>query len=107
MPYAIFGLICVGLLGASLFTTGIIFGMMAMVAGGIAVLAMSLLGMLLYYIYCQQPSVQSHSAVAYTTNNMMNRHQGNNTLMLSAFSTKRNKSDTDLELMSQQTETQV
>ena len=129
MPYTIFGLICVGLLGASLFTSGIIFGMMPLVASGIAILALSIMAMLLYYIYCQQPSVQGqgaiqiHGAVAYTTNNMntMKRQpplqpsafstkrnpiiaEGNNTLMLSAFSTKRNKSDTDLELMSQQTD---
>ena len=126
MPYAIFSLICVGLLGASLFTTGIIFGMMTMVAAGIAILALSIMGMLLYYIYCQQPTVQSHgqnqshSAVAYTTNNMNTMQlsafstkrnpiiaEGNNTLMLSAFSTKRNKSDTDLELMNQQNENEV
>ena len=110
MVYAVFGLICVGLLGACLFTTGIIFSMMPLVAAGIAILALSILGMLVYYVYCQQPTVQGQGTIqgslAYTTNNMntMKRQQP---LQPSAFSTKRNKSDTDLELMSRQTESEV
>jgi len=96
MVFAVFSLICVGLLGASLFTTGIIFGLMPVTAVGIAILALSILGMLIHYIYCQQTSlfgpiqsqIQTQGAVAYTTNNMSTM--------------KRNKSDTDLELINRQ-----
>ena len=89
----IFGLICVGLLGASLFTTGIIFMITPLVAAGIAILVLSIFGMLVHYVYCQQSSSQNlpaqiKMAVTYTSNNM-------NTM-------KRNKSDTDLELISRQ-----
>ena len=91
----IFGLICVGLLGASLFTTGIIFMITPLVAAGIAILVLSIMGMLVHYVYCQQSSSQQPNlpsqikmAVTYTSNNM-------NTM-------KRSKSDTDLELISRQ-----
>ena len=89
----IFGLICVGLLGASLFTTGIIFSMTQMVAAGIVFLVLSIFGMLVHYVYCQQSQTQPSlpkTAVHYTSNNM-------NTM-------KRSKSDTDLELIGRQTE---
>ena len=98
MLYTVFGLICVGLLGASLFTTGIIFMMTPMVAAGIVFLVLSVFGMLVHCVYYkqspsqQQPTLpaQIKMAVHYTSNNM-------NTM-------KRNKSDTDLELISRQTE---
>lgn len=111
MPYAIFGLICVGLLGASLFTTGIIFSMTPMVGAGIVFLGLSIFGMLVHHVYCKQtPNLpaQIKTAVHYTSNNMntMKRNhiiaEDNNTLTPSAFSTKRNKSDTDLELINRQ-----
>ena len=91
----IFGLICVGLLGASLFTTGIIFMMTSMVAAGIVFLVLSIFGMLVHYVYYKQnqtPNLPSQikMAVHYTSNNM-------NTM-------KRSKSDTDLELIGRQTE---
>jgi hypothetical protein len=94
----IFGLICVGLLGASLFTTGIIFAITPMVAAGIGILILSIFGMLVHYIYYKQshpqPPLHLQNPVAYTSNNM-------NTM-------KRNKSDTDLELINrQQTENEV
>jgi len=90
--------------------------MMPFVVAGIALLSLSILCMIIYYIYCQKMQGPA-PALAYTTNNMntMNRQlsafstkrnpiiaEGNNTLMLSAFSTKRNKSDTDLELIGRQ-----
>jgi len=97
MLYTVFGLICVGLLGASLFTTGIIFMMTPMVAAGLVFLVLSVFGMLFHYVYCkqspsQQPTLpaQIKMAVHYTSNNM-------NTM-------KRSKSDTDLELIRRQTE---
>jgi hypothetical protein len=94
MVFALFSIICVGLLGASLFTTGIIFSITPLVAAGIALLVLSIFSMLFYYVYCQQPNIQSHSqlqgAAAYTTNNM-------NTM-------KRNKSDTDLELINRESQ---
>jgi ABC-type uncharacterized transport system permease subunit len=91
----IFGLICVGLLGASLFTTGIIFSMTPMVAAGLVFLVLSIFGMLVHCVYYKQslqPTLpaQIKMAVHYTSNNM-------NTM-------KRSKSDTDLELISRQSE---
>jgi ABC-type uncharacterized transport system permease subunit len=94
----VFGLICVGLLGASLFTTGIIFSMTPMVAAGLVFLVLSIFGMLVHYVYCKQSLQQNlpaqiKTAVHYTSNNM-------NTM-------KRSKSDTDLELISRQTEAET
>lgn len=98
--YGIFGLICIGLLGASLFTTGILFNMTSLVIAGICLTALVILGMLLYYLYGhnQRPSSQLqpqasppfHNPAAYSSNNMN--------------SMKRNKSDTDLELINRQSE---
>ena len=95
--YGIFGLICIGLLGASLFTTGILFSMTPLVIAGICLTALVILGMLLYYLYGQnqrqlQPHVSPpfHNPAAYSSNNMN--------------SMKRNKSDTDLELINRQSE---
>jgi len=88
--FVVFALICTGLLGASLFTTGIIFSMTPLTAAGIVLLALAVASMALWYVY-KMPQTQGlmqierQPAVAYTTNNM-------NTM-------KRNKSDTDLELI--------
>ena len=87
---AVLALICVGLLGASLFATGIIFSMTALTVPGIVLLALNTAGMVLWYVYHKPPTqiqIESQGPVAYTTNNM-------NTM-------KRNKSDTDLELIGQ------
>ena len=94
--FLVFALICVGLIGACLFTTGIIFGMMPLTVSGIVLLALAVLCMILWYVYYKKPqggqspmSVERQvPVVAYTTNNM-------NTM-------KRNKSDTDLELIGSQ-----
>jgi len=93
---AVFVLICVGLLGACLFATGMIFGMMPLTVTGIAVLALTSVGMIFWYVY-HKPQSQSllqtekqGPAVAYTTNNI-------NTM-------KRNKSDTDLELINRESQ---
>jgi hypothetical protein len=92
----IFMLIYVGLIGGALFTTGIVLSMMSLVIAGIAILALSIMGMLVYCLYYRSAvHVQIHnplpssSALSYSTNNM-------NTM-------KRNKSDTDLELINRQT----
>jgi hypothetical protein len=94
--YAVFGLICIGLLGASLFGTGIIFGITPLVITGICLTALMILGMLILYCCFKKPQSQlqtqtpypSQNPVAYSSNNM-------NTM-------KRNKSDTDLELINRQ-----
>jgi len=92
----IFMLIYVGLIGGALFATGIVLSMMSLVFAGIAILALSIMGMLVYCLYCRSAvHVQIHnplpssSALSYS-NNM-------NTM-------KRNKSDTDLELINRQTD---
>ena len=87
-----------GLLGASLFTTGILFSITPMVIAGICLTALVILGMLLLHLYGQRSATQVLSQsppslfnpVAYSSNNM-------NTM-------KRNKSDTDLELINRQSE---
>lgn len=92
--FVLFALICAGLLGASLFTTGIIFSMTPLTAAGIVLLALAIMSMVLWYVYKKpqnqgmMPIERQVPVVAYTTNNM-------NTM-------KRNKSDTDLELISSQ-----
>ena len=95
--FVVLALICLGLLGASLFTTGIIFDMMSLTVAGIIVLALSIASMTLWYIYKKpqnqglMPIERQVPVAAYTTNNMNTM----NTM-------KRNKSDTDLELISSQ-----
>ena len=89
--FLVFALICVGLIGACLFTTGIIFGMMPLTVAGIILLALAVLCMILWYVYKKPQNhalIEKQTSVAYTTNNM-------NTM-------KRNKSDTDLELIGSQ-----
>jgi len=89
--FLVFALICVGLIGACLFTTGILFGMMPLTIPGIILLALATVGMIVWYVYKtpqgMMPIERQVPVVAYTTNNM-------NTM-------KRNKSDTDLELIGQ------
>ena len=97
MIVAVASLICTGAAGAALFTTGIILSITPLVAGGIALTAFSVGGMLVAYVYCQplhqqnqqnQQPQQNQSMPIYSTNNMSTM--------------KRNKSDTDLELISRQ-----
>ena len=99
MLTAIFVIIYVGLIGGGLFTAGIVVSMMQLVVAGLVLLALSIMGMLVYCIYCRPashhvqihnplPASSSFSASSYSTNNM-------NTM-------KRNKSDTDLELINYQ-----
>lgn len=92
--FAVFALICVGLLGAGLFASGIVFSMTALTVPGIVLLALAVVSMVLWHVYKtpqDQNLIQTERqvpAAAYTTNNM-------NTI-------KRNKSDTDLELIGSQ-----
>jgi hypothetical protein len=93
--FVVFALICAGLLGASLFTTGIIFSITPLTAAGIVLLALAVASMTLWYVY-KKPQhqgmmpIEKQTPVAYTTNNM-------NTM-------KRNKSDTDLELINRESQ---
>ena len=92
---AVFALICVGLLGACLFATGILFSMTVLTVPGIVLVALAVVSMVLWYVYKtpqDQNLIQTERQVpAYTTNNM-------NTIN----TMKRNKSDTDLELIRSQ-----
>ena len=101
---AVLSLICVGLLGACLFTTGIVFGMMPLTVTGNVLLALTVVCMFVWYLY-QKPQGQGQSqmqierqgpVVAYTTNHM-NTISTINTM-------KRNKSDTDLELINRESQ---
>jgi hypothetical protein len=88
--------ICTGLLGTSLFATGIIFGLTPLIAVGIGLIAFCILAMIVWHVWNprswpprmlsqSQDHVRTPNPATYSTNNM-------NTM-------KRNKSDTDLELM--------
>ena len=87
-------LICTGVAGAGLFTAGILLYMTPLIAVGIGLSAIAVGGMIVVYVYCQphqqnQTNQTNKPQTIYSTNNM-------NTM-------KRNKSDTDLELIDRQT----
>jgi len=87
------GLIALGLAGASCFAVGIIWSLQSMVITGITLTAFCIAGMGVVYWYSKpsNPTAITNSAdVRFSTNNM-------NTM-------KRNKSDTDLELINKQSE---
>jgi ABC-type transport system involved in multi-copper enzyme maturation permease subunit len=92
--FASVGLIAVALLGTSCFATGILFSMNELVIVGIISLILFIIGIGVF-MYCfpkqTQNNVQANPAQRYTTNNMN--------------SMKRNKSDTDLELINRSEET--
>ena len=83
------GIIVIGLLGASCFASGILFSMNELVITGIVFTGLFIisLGLFIYFFpkKTSQQTVQANPAQRYTTNNMN--------------SMKRNKSDTDLELI--------
>ena len=83
---------CIGmcLVGAGLFATGFILSINPLIATGIALIVVAIMGLLVDYIFCKKEAVRVHNPIAYSTNNM-------NTM-------KRNKSDTDLELINRQSE---
>jgi predicted lipid-binding transport protein (Tim44 family) len=90
-------IICTGVLGGACFTTGILMQIETLTILGICVLVLCIIGLILYYILSkpvqqQHPTLSTVSAIAqaslYSTNNM-------NTM-------KRNKSDTDLELINRE-----
>ena len=93
------GIICTGVLGGACFTTGIVLRIEILTIVGICVLVLCIIALLLYYILSkpiqqqqQHPTLSTVSAIAqaslYSTNNMN--------------SMKRNKSDTDLELINRE-----
>ncbi len=99
------------LIGGGLFGTGMVLAISPLIATGIALIVIAIIGLLVDYIFCKKnDAVRVHNPIAYSTNNMntMKRHhiiaEGNNMPTNSAFSTKRNKSDTDLELINRQSE---
>jgi len=89
------GLIVLGLFAASCFATGVLFSMEPLIITGIVetVVFIIILALIMYFV--PKPSttqVQTNPTQRYTANNMN--------------SMKRNKSDTDLELISRQEEAQ-
>lgn len=85
----------VGGMGGILFATGLLLPMEPLVAAGIGLIVASIVGLLIQYVYYLKPVMPSvPEGPRYSTNNM-------NTIMNGM---KRNKSDTDLELINKQTE---
>ena len=85
----------VGGVGGILFATGLLLPMAPLVATGIGLICASLVGLLMNYFYFLAPTMPSvPEGPRYSTNNM-------NTIVNGM---KRNKSDTDLELINRQTE---
>ena len=90
---SVLGLIALGLLAASCFATGILFSMEPLVITGITLTIVFIVILALIMYFVPKPSttqVQTNPTQRYTANNMN--------------SMKRNKSDTDLELISKQGE---
>ena len=84
----------VGGVGGILFATGLLLPMGPLVAAGIGLICASIVGLLINYFYCLKATILSvPEGPRYSTNNM-------NTIVNSM---KRNKSDTDLELINRQT----
>jgi len=85
----------VGGVGGILFITGLLVPMVPLVATGIGLIGASLVGLLMNYFYCLTPTMPTQpERPRYSTNNMN----------VIANTMKRNKSDTDLELINRQTE---
>ena len=92
---SILGLIALGLLAASCFATGVLFSMEPLIITGIVATVVFIVILALIMYFFPKPSttqVQTNPTQRYTANNMN--------------SMKRNKSDTDLELISRQGEAQ-
>jgi len=90
---SLLGLIALGLLAASCFATGVLFSMEPLIITGIVatVIFIIILALIMYFFPKQSTTqVQTNPTQRYTANNMN--------------SMKRNKSDTDLELISKQGE---
>ena len=90
---SVLGLIALGLLAASCFATGILFSMEPLVITGITltIVFIVILALIMYFVpKSSTTQVQTNPTQRYTANNMN--------------SMKRNKSDTDLELISKQEE---
>jgi len=83
----------VGGIGAILFATGLLLPLIPLVATGIGLIGASVVGLLANYIYGAAPAPPEPIQPRYSTNNM-------NTI---AMGMKRNKSDTDLELINKET----
>ena len=87
----------VGVIGGILFAAGLLLPMAPLVATGIGLISASLVGLLMNYCYFSGPTMLIQQTQPdrprYSTNNM-------NTIVNGM---KRNKSDTDLELINRQT----
>jgi hypothetical protein len=88
----------IGGVGGILFTTGLLVPIDYLVAAGVGLICASIVGLLVNYVYCLKPLAQIQQIQSerprYSTNNMS----------VIANSMKRNKSDTDLELINKQSE---
>jgi len=87
-------LICTGVAGAGLFTAGILLYMTPLIAVGIGLSAISVGGMILVYVFYAPLQMQQ---------NQQNQQNQQPRPIYTINSMKRNKSDTDLELINRQT----
>ena len=84
----------VGGVGGILFATGLLLPLPPLVAAGIGLICASIVGLLANYIYGSARTVSQPEGPRYSTNSMN----------VVANTMKRNKSDTNLELINRQTE---
>jgi hypothetical protein len=94
----------VGGVGGILFATGLLLPMDYLVAAGVGLICASIVGLLVNYVYCLKPLVPSvQTQQTQQTQSDRPRYSTNNMNVI-ANSMKRNKSDTDLELINKQSE---
>lgn len=91
----------VGGVGGILFATGLLLPMDHLVGAGIGLICASVVGLLINYVYCLKPAIPS--VQTQQTQSDRPRYSTNNMSVI-ANSMKRNKSDTDLELINKQSE---
>jgi hypothetical protein len=93
----------VGGVGGILFATGLLVPMDYLVAAGVGLICASIVGLLVNYVYCLKPIPSVQTQQTQQTQSDRPRYSINNMNVI-ANSMKRNKSDTDLELINRQTE---
>ena len=93
----------VGGVGGILFATGLLVPIDYLVAAGVGLICASIVGLLVNYVYCLKPMESVQTQQTQQTQSERPRYS-TNSMNVVANTMKRNKSDTDLELINKQTE---